>query len=201
MSIDKKLAKEIVRKINKKDYLCIERGKFNHGQNTKKLYIQPEKSVTLIPSDIGNMVIEGGYAIGSTDARFNLAKDFFVYDTEVQRLIKYGQEEVEIRDVDFLKMANPTILKSVFKPKSIFDLKKKVRDPDEAVAIQFLVKWIVRQDISTEVFYKLSTADTAEKLFESAMDCLEMGQRNFSESAEAGLRIICALLSKRAERR
>lgn len=201
MSIDKKLAKEIVRKINKKDYLCIERSKFNHGQNAKKLCIQPEKSFILVPSDIDNMVIEGGYAIGSMDARFNLAKDFFVYDTEVQRLIKYGQEEVEIKEIDFLKMANPTILKSVFKPKSIFDLKRKVRDPDEAVAIQFLVKWVVKQDISTEVFYKLSTADTAEKLLKSAMDCLEMGQRNFSENAEAGLIMICALLDKRAERR
>lgn len=201
MSVDKIVAKSIVKKISKKDYICIERGKFDSEKNAQKLCIQSETIVKPAPGDVGRIVAEGGYIIGDVSPAFNLKKDFFIYDTELQRLIKYGQEETEVRDVDFLKMPSPSILKSVFKPKSIFDLKTKVKDPDQAITIKFLVKWILKQDISTEIFYKLSTADTTDKLRTMAMECLEAGQRNFSEDAEAGLRLICTLLNMRAERR
>lgn len=196
-SDEKKLMQKVIKKIDRKDYFCIERSKFDltTEASIRKRLIQKTRMKN---ESTMSLIVEHGYKMGTMakSGLFSFSEDFFVYDPDSDRVIKYGQEETEIKEVDFLKMPNPKLIKSNFQPKSIFDLKTKVRDPDEATTIRFLTKWVLKQDISTEIFYELSTAGTTQELVRAITKCTLKGQRNYSEEAGYGLKLMLSLLIK-----
>lgn len=114
----------------------------------------------------------------------------------MKRMIQVTKMAAEMKKIPFVKLDNLVNVDKEFKPKSIADLKIKIKEDELIPALKVLMEKLVKCDVDPQIVFSIRNSKGYDELLNNTKELLNpYNSRKYDENARHILHVIRFLLS------